>query len=63
MGYSIPSLVRFGQLLDPIKKDLFLNILIQNYPEIIGNFRMKHELLSTNVRRTIFFALQPKQYW
>ena len=28
MGYSIPSLVRFGQLLDPMKKTFFLKFVI-----------------------------------
>ena len=30
MGYSIPSLVPFGQLLDPMKKNLFLKLFIGN---------------------------------
>ena len=35
MGYSMPSLVRFEQLLDPIKITIFENQIL----EIIANFR------------------------
>ena len=38
MEYSIPGLVHFGQLLDPMKKTYFENYLF----EIIANFRMKN---------------------
>ena len=42
MGYSMPSLVRFEQLLDPMKNTIFENKIL----EIIANFRMKNKLFS-----------------
>ena len=42
MGYSILSLVRFGQLLDHMKNTMFKNELF----EIIANFRMKYLFFS-----------------
>ena len=43
MGYFMPSLVRFEQLLDPMKNTIF-----KNYRRISGKakFRMKYELFS-----------------
>ena len=36
MGYSVPRLVQFEQLLDPIKNTIFENEIL----ETIANFRM-----------------------
>ena len=43
MGYSIPSLVRFGQLLDPTKKTYFKNY---NRKIIRNNSKFPYELLT-----------------
>ena len=42
MGSSIPSLVRFGQLLDLVKISIFLKIEKANK----SKFRLKYELFS-----------------
>ena len=66
MGYSIPSLVHFEQLYDPIKKSYFSNYLF----EIIANYRMKNELFSTQAIQKILSVLHssypgdtPYQVW
>ena len=51
-GYSIPSLVWFEQLLDPIK---FLYFWKEN-KRISRYFRLKYELFSMKVRRAIFLS-------
>ena len=43
MGYSTPSLVRFGQVLDPMKKTYFQNLLSQF---IRNNFKIPYEKLT-----------------
>ena len=41
MGHSMPGLVGFGQVLDPIKKYLFLKFNNLKLFELIGNLRLK----------------------
>ena len=43
MGYSIPSLVRFGQLLDPTKKTYFWNY---NRKIIRNNIKFPYEIVT-----------------
>ena len=58
MGYSMPSLVRFGQVLDPMKKTYFQNLLSQF---IRNNCKFPYEKLNFFPREAmakILFVLQ-----
>ena len=52
MGYSIPSLVRFEQLLDPMKKTYFQNSSFAKFKK----FRHKSNFSSKTLILTKYFA-------
>ena len=63
MGYSIPSLVRFGQLLDPMKKTYFWNSIISSCSKKSQISVWKTNFFPRQAIPKILFVLQSSYPW